>query len=117
MHEDSIYKIKSRNLSYIYVRHTSGRVFNFLINLFIPLDIKDTQAGLKGFKRDTAELVFGHMTVNWFSFDIDILTCARDNKKKIQTVPVTFNYESEMSTISCLQQIFAMSYYLLRVFL
>lgn len=117
MHRDSIYKIRSENLSYIYVRHTSGRIYNRLINFFTRVNIDDTQAGLKGFDRDTAELIFQKMTINGFCFDIDILACAKDNNKKIITVPVEFNYEHEMSTVIFVKQTFIMTFDLIRVFL
>lgn len=117
MHKDSIYKIKSENLSYIYIRHTSGRIYNWLINLFTNLNIEDTQAGLKGFNRDTAERIFEKQTIEGFSFDIDLLVCAKENKRKIVTVPIEFNYDSEMSTINFIKQIFFMTFGLFRVFL
>lgn len=117
MHKDSIYEIKSENLMYIYVRHTAGRVYNWLINLFTRLNIEDTQAGLKGFDRDTAEFVFKKMTVSGFAFDVDILACAKENNKKISSVPIKYNYDSEMSTINFIKQTFIMFFDLLRIFL
>ncbi len=116
MHRDSVYKMKSSNLSYIYVRHTIGRLFNKIVNLFMNLDIEDTQAGLKGFDRETAMLLFSKMTVKGFCFDVDILTCARENRKRIVTIPVEHNYESEMSTISFLKHGIIMLFDLKRIF-
>lgn len=116
MHKDSIYKIRSTNLSWIYVRHTSGRIYNWLINLFTHLNIEDTQAGLKGFDRDTAKLIFKKMTIKGFGFDVDVLACAKENRKKITTIPVEFNYEHEMSTINFIRQTCIMTLDLLRVF-
>lgn len=116
MHRDSIYKIRSSNLSYIYVRHTAGRLFNKIVNLFTDLNIEDTQAGLKGFDRETAILLFSKMTVKGFCFDVDILTCAKENKKKITIIPVEHNYDSEMSTISFLKHGTKMLFDLIRIF-
>jgi len=116
MHKDSVYKIKSKNLSWIYVRHTSGRIYNWLINLLTHLNIEDTQAGLKGFDRDTAKLIFGKMSIRGFGFDVDILACAKENKKTISTIPIEFNYEHEMSTINFIRQTCIMTLDLLRVF-
>lgn len=117
MHEESIYKIKSANLPYIYIRHTLGRVYNGLIKLFTHLKIEDTQAGLKGFNHKTAELIFKKMTLSGFSFDIDLLVCAQEHNKKILTVPIELNYESEITTINFSKQIFLMTNDLLRIFL
>ena len=117
MHKDSHYVIKSGNLSYIYIRHTSGRVYNFLIRLLCDLDIADTQAGLKGFDRESAELIFSKMTISGFSFDIDILVCAKVHKKTIHTIPIHFNYETEMSTVNFVKQTFIMTTDLMRIFI
>jgi dolichyl-phosphate beta-glucosyltransferase len=117
MHKDSIYKIRSRNIRWIYIRHTAGRIFNLLINILTGLNIEDTQAGLKGLDRTTAELVFKKMTIPGFSFDIDILVCAKENKKKITTLPIEFNYDSEMTTMNFIRQSFRMTFDLFRIFL
>jgi glycosyltransferase involved in cell wall biosynthesis len=117
MHKDSVYHIRSENLSYIYIRHTSGRVYNWIINFFTGLNISDTQAGLKGFDRDTADLILRKMTIEGFSFDVDLLTCAKENEKSIVTVPIEFNYDSEMSSINFIKQTFVMTFGLFRVFL
>ncbi|MBI5056281.1 MAG: glycosyltransferase [Nitrospirae bacterium] len=116
MHRNSVYKIRSENLSYIYIRHTSGRIYNWLINFFTRVNIEDTQAGLKGFDRETAELVFSKLSIDGFSFDIELLVCSKENEKKISSVPIEFNYESEMSTISFVKQTFFMTSGLMKVF-
>ncbi|RPI77464.1 MAG: glycosyltransferase [Desulfobacteraceae bacterium] len=106
MHADSVFMMKSGNLSYIYIRHTAGRVFNFFVKLFSGLKMEDTQAGLKGFDKETAEKIFDKMTIPGFSFDIDILVCAKALNKTILTVPIEFNYVTEMSTVSFIKHTF-----------
>ena len=96
MHPDSTYHIRPQNLSYIYIRHTGGRFYNWMINQITRLNLADTQAGLKGFDRETATLCFDKMTINGFAFDVDLLVCAQANNRQILSVPLTFYYESEM---------------------
>lgn len=115
MHPNSIYHIRSHNLSYIYIRHTSGRLFNYFINTFTRLQMADTQAGLKGFTQKAAKLCFAKMTVSGFAFDIDLLVCAQKNKLKIETVPLNFNYDSEMSTVSFVKHAFLMTMSVLQI--
>lgn len=117
MHKDSIYKIKSSNISYIYIRHTAGRVFNWLVKWLTRLNIDDTQAGLKGFNRGVAEIISEKVRVSGFSFDVDLLMCAKGQGKKIHTVPIEHNYNSEMSTVKFVEHTFKMSFDLLRIFL
>ena len=115
MHPDSIYHIRSHNLSYIYIRHTSGRLFNYFINFLTRLHMADTQAGLKGFTQKAAKLCFNKMTVSGFAFDIDLLVCAQKNNLSIKTVPLNFNYDSEMSTVSFLKHAILMTLSILHI--
>lgn len=115
MHPNSLYHIRPQNLSYIYIRHTSGRFFNKLVKFSTGLKMDDTQAGLKGFDRDTAHLCVDKMTIEGFAFDIDLLTCASQNKKDIVQIPLEFNYDSEMSTLSFFKHAILMSFALLRI--
>jgi len=115
MHPNSLYHIRPQNLSYIYIRHTSGRFFNKLVKLSTGLKMEDTQAGLKGFDRETAHLCLNKMTIEGFAFDIDLLTCANQNKKNIVEIPLEFNYDSEMSTLSFFKHAILMSFALLRI--
>ena len=115
MHPNSVYHIRSHNLSYIYIRHTSGRLFNYIINFYTRLGINDTQAGLKGFTQQAAQLCFNKMTVSGFAFDIDLLVCAQKNNLRIKTVPLNFNYDSEMSTVSFLKHAILMKLSILHI--
>jgi len=116
MHPDSLYHIRPQNLSYIYIRHTSGRLFNKMVKIITGLPLEDTQASLKGFDRETAELCLKKMTTTGFAFDIDLLVCAHQNKRRIVQIPLEFNYESEMSTMSFFKHAVFMSFVLLRIF-
>lgn len=117
MHPESMYHIRAPNLGYIYIRHTSGRLFNFLANVFTGLGLSDTQAGLKGFDRETAQLCFEKMTISGFAFDIDLLVCANIHHRRVVTIPLVFNYESEMSTVSFYKHAILMSGALIKIWL
>lgn len=116
MHNDSTYLMRSELIHFIYVRHTAGRLFNWFVNLFAALNMEDTQAGLKGFDRATAELIFKKMTIKGFTFDVDLLTCAKIHNKKILSVPVEHIYESEMSTVNFVKHTFIMLIDLFQIF-
>ena len=115
MHNDSTYLMKSGLIHLIYVRHTAGRFFNWLVNLFTRLNIKDTQAGLKGFDRATAEIIFKKKFISGFSFDIDLLMCAKMHNKNIISIPIEHIYLSEMSTVNFLKHTFLMTIDMLRI--
>jgi glycosyltransferase involved in cell wall biosynthesis len=115
MHPESIYHIRSNSLAYIHTRHTLGRIFNFFINCLTRLNIADTQAGLKGFTREAANLCFGKMTVSGFAFDIDLLVCAKQNMCRIEILPLTFTGDSEVSTVHFLKHTILMPANILQI--
>ena len=60
----------------------------FLVKLFIGLDFRDTQAGLKFFKRGAFKEVLKDIKCKDFSFDVEILWKIKRQGYKIVQVPV-----------------------------
>ncbi len=59
------------------IRPLMGRSFNWIVRSALGLPFRDTQAGLKGFRREAAECLFRKSNVSGFSFDAEILFLAR----------------------------------------
>lgn len=70
------------------LRRLASRVFNRVMRLLLGLPFSDTQCGLKGFRRDAAEAVFGRARVNGFAFDAEALLVARRLGLEVLEVPV-----------------------------
>ena len=75
-------------------RHLMGRVFNFLVRLLAVRGFQDTQAGFKCFRRDVAQEVFPHQTMDGFGFDVEILFIAQKRGCRIVEVPINWYYMS-----------------------
>jgi glycosyltransferase involved in cell wall biosynthesis len=90
--------------SYLYTRHVGSRLFNWLVRKTLDLPLYDTQAGLKGFKREAKEIIFRRQTLKGFTFDVEILFVAHKHGLIIREVPVFFQYFTEPTTISFLTQ-------------
>ncbi|RMD87247.1 MAG: glycosyltransferase family 2 protein [Candidatus Dadabacteria bacterium] len=73
-------------------RKLSGRIFNFIMNLIIVPDIKDTQCGFKLFTQRSAEAIFSLSFVNGFAFDIEVLFLARKLGFKVIEVPINWHH-------------------------
>ena len=58
-------------------RHVIGRVFNWIVQIFLLRGINDTQCGFKLFSDAAATTVFPHLTVEGFAFDVEALFLAR----------------------------------------
>jgi dolichyl-phosphate beta-glucosyltransferase len=75
-----------------------GRLGNFLIQVFLFDDIRDTQCGFKAFQHRAAKELFSRMKVSRFGFDIELLSIAHLLKYPVHEVPVTW-YNSPESRI------------------
>lgn len=78
------YPTRRRILSFIYY---------VLVKILFNLDIKDTQVGLKVFKREVLADCFPRILVKKFAFDLEMLVVAKLLKyDKIIEAPVVLNY-------------------------
>lgn len=72
-------------------REMAGRIFNLLVRLFTGLRIRDTQCGLKLFRRATTRRAFEWQRVTGFGFDPEVLFLIERLGGKILEVPVRWN--------------------------
>ncbi len=99
VHPESRYLVRPSFFRYLYTRHVSGRLFNWLVRLVLLPGIADTQAGLKGFRAAAADALFAGWMPHGFSFDLAVLARARRLGLRIDEVPVTFRYDREPTTM------------------
>ena len=97
---ESRYVMSPTFFHYLYTRHLMSRLFNSLTQAVLLPGILDTQAGLKGFTAQAAQMIFSRQTLCGFGFDLECLFIARLHGLKIDQVPVDFYYGDEPSTIS-----------------
>ncbi len=85
------------------LRAVSGRVFALLVRVLLLPDIRDSQCGFKGFRRDVARELFGNMMVFGASpqtatgpmvtaFDVELLVMAKKRGYRIKEIPVTWRH-------------------------
>jgi len=99
VHPDSTYQVKPSFFRYLYTRHVAGRIFNWIVRLFLLPGVFDSQAGLKGFTAEAAETIFGGWLPDGFSFDLGVLSRARHERLSIVQIPVHYRYDSEPTTV------------------
>lgn len=58
-------------------REAMGRTFNRIVQTLTLPGIKDTQCGFKLFTAPAAKAAFGHMSIEGFAFDVEVLFIAR----------------------------------------
>ena len=78
----------SRRVGEPWIRHSIGRVFNWLVRLLVIPGINDTQCGFKLFRRATVLPLVPALYVDRFAFDVEILYLADRRGLRITEVPV-----------------------------
>ncbi len=73
------------------IREWSGRAFNILVRAVTGLPIRDTQCGLKLFRRKTTRRAFELQRAVGFGFDPELLFLIRQSGGRIVEVPVRWN--------------------------
>jgi glycosyltransferase involved in cell wall biosynthesis len=76
----------------IYQRHRMSRAFNWWLRHMLPIEILDTQAGLKGLSLEAWARLSPHITSDGFFIDVELLAWAGAMKMKIAQTPVSFRY-------------------------
>jgi len=77
-----------------FYRHLIGRVYNFLVRLIVLPGLQDTQCGFKCFSAEAAQAIFPLQRLEGWSFDVEVLTIARQLGFEIAEVPITWHYQS-----------------------
>lgn len=69
------------------IRGFIGMTFNIISRTILRLPFSDMQAGLKGFRRDAAQELFGLQTLNGFAFDAELIYLAQKKGFTISEIP------------------------------
>lgn len=80
-------------LEYPWSRRFFSLCYFLFIKLLFGLPLKDTQTGIKLFKKKVLDRVFPHVLVKMFAFDIEILSIAHHGGFKIDEVPVIIQFK------------------------
>jgi dolichyl-phosphate beta-glucosyltransferase len=71
------------------LRKASGRVFNLLVRTVLHGAYRDTQCGMKAFRREAARLLFSCGRIDGFAFDAELFQVADRLGLSVIEVPVT----------------------------
>lgn len=80
-------------VNYPRLRRIYSAVYYSLIKLLFGLPVKDTQTGLKMFRREVIARIFPRILVKRFAFDIEVLANAHRLGYKIVDAPVTLEFQ------------------------
>ncbi|NIQ01285.1 MAG: glycosyltransferase, partial [Nitrospinaceae bacterium] len=80
-------------------REGMGKVFNLMVRLLLFRGIIDTQCGFKCLRREQALPLFEKLTLDGFSYDVELLYLAKKRGLKIAEVPVTWKNHPESKVV------------------
>jgi glycosyltransferase involved in cell wall biosynthesis len=74
-------------------RRVYSWLYQQLIRVLFALDVRDTQVGLKLFRRELVDAVVPHLLVKRYAFDLELLAVANDSGfRRIGELPVRLEY-------------------------
>lgn len=99
-------------------RQLSSYIFNRLTGLFTGVNLRDSQAGCKGFSAKACAPIFDLIKTEGFSFDVEVLSMALFYRLRIAQVPVRFEQEydfPEESSVKLFRTAMEMIWELIRI--
>lgn len=88
------------NVDYPINRRIYSWAYYNLVKLLFGLPVKDTQTGLKLFKRKAIDDVFGRVLAKRFAFDLEVLANAHRLGYAIESAPVTLEFQRSAGRIN-----------------
>ncbi len=87
--------------NYPWLRRHLSRIYQLIIRLLFGLNIRDTQLGLKIFRRQVLETIIPRLTIKQWVFDVEVLIAAYQNGfTKIKEAPIVLTYQKFNSTVN-----------------
>jgi glycosyltransferase involved in cell wall biosynthesis len=83
-------------------RSIGSSYYSFIVARFISGGVFDTQCGLKAFKKEVADDIFGISKLNSFAFDVEVISIAVKRSYKIKKIPVKLRSQ-EGNSVSMLK--------------
>ncbi|MFN4244910.1 MAG: glycosyltransferase family 2 protein [Brevinematia bacterium] len=85
---------KGSKLRYPIIRKITSFAFYMIVKILFGLPFKDTQTGLKLFKKEVLETCLTRMVVKRFAFDLELIIIAYRYNFSIKSIPVTIDYHN-----------------------
>ena len=108
-HEGSRYSVPVSVFGFLYRRHLAGLLFNAFVRSALGVRARDTQCGLKAFRRESLERIAPSLSLEGFALDVEILLVAKALGIQPVEIPVNVRYESPKSSVKLLRSAWAMT--------
>ncbi|MGL4367974.1 MAG: glycosyltransferase family 2 protein [Brevinemataceae bacterium] len=78
--------------SYPWIRKIYSMCYFMLVKILFGLPLKDTQTGIKLFKRNVLDHIFPYLIIKKFAFDIELLVLCHFYKYRIEQHPIVLKF-------------------------
>jgi glycosyltransferase involved in cell wall biosynthesis len=76
------------NVSYSFQRRVVSCVYNGMVRFLFGIPLRDTQCGIKLFKKSVLDKIMSRVLVKQYAFDLEILVALRSNNVRVADAPV-----------------------------
>jgi dolichyl-phosphate beta-glucosyltransferase len=87
-------------IEYTFIRRIVSNSYNLLIRKLFGFNLRDTQCGIKMFKKSVLENVISKITTKRFAFDIELIMAMRALRYRIVDAPVRINHQINGGSVS-----------------
>ena len=89
-----------RNIHYALSRQLVSSGYNLMCRILFGISLRDTQCGLKLFKKSALDKVIDKILVKRFAFDIELIVALRENNIRIADAPVAVLKQSNRGSVN-----------------
>lgn len=90
------------NTQYGIVRRIVSKTYNALVRFLFGFSYRDTQCGIKIFKRCALDDIISKVNVKRYAFDLELIVALRANNYRVADAPVTIKAQSNHGSVSVL---------------
>jgi len=82
------------------VRRIVSKTYNAINRLLFGFDYRDTQCGIKVFKKKVLDDIISKVNVKRYAFDLELIVALRANSYRIADAPVTIRTQQNKGSVS-----------------
>ena len=91
---------RDSEIDYPFRRRVASAVYYGLVKLLVGLPIRDTQTGMKLFRREALQWAFDRMLVKRFAFDVELLAVAHEHGYRVAEAPIRMQFGNKVGSLT-----------------
>lgn len=88
------------NIYYSFPRKIVSLCYNLMIRILFGLNMRDTQCGLKIFRKSALDKVIDKVSIKKYAFDLELLVALKENNFRIVDAPVAVNKQMNSGSVN-----------------